>query len=435
LGWAWGAWAGASLALSPHPVWLLVLAAGWWIFRARSPLLFPIWTLCCALRGVFVQAPTVRPDQMGFALIETSLSRSQGGFHHQGVFFPDASGIIPLTLLSKQPLQPGTYAIWASRPCQLLQLQEETRWRAAWKGWWRARLHAHLGEGRASKLYGSMATGDVDSDELRHLLGRFGMSHLLALSGLHIGLVMGLMAQGLARLGLFGRALLIWQFLSLLAYCMAVGPCPSVLRAAGMALIGLIGKALGRTASGVQALGLAVAILLLYDPALSLSLGFQLSCGATLGLLLWTQPLTRALEWICGTDSMNQGLTKRWLRLAAQAGGTNLAVLPLTVPVLLWKFGSINLLGLWVNALYAPLLAWGFSLSLLVPWSSTLGGWLGPPLAGITEVILQALEMPWWWDCWTPPIVLSWPCAVMLGLAIGTIACWIQRGEHRPQGL
>ena len=131
-----------------------------------------------------------------------------------------------------------------------------------------------------------------------------GTGHLLAISGLHLGLVAWLM-WGLARLlttlcprvtervgvrRLMGAALLC----GLIGYVLAVGAPVSARRALAMALALLMGVALRRRLCPIHALALASTLILIVSPATALDPAYQLSVSATLGITLTARQLTLA---------------------------------------------------------------------------------------------------------------------------------------------
>ena len=120
----------------------------------------------------------------------------------------------------------------------------------------------------------------------------------------------------------------------------------SVLRAAWMAALSLGAPLRGRRGDGLTGLGFAVIVLLLLDPAAVWDLGFLLSCGATLGILLLARPLTRL--WPAARRSRPGRLL--WetacVSLAAQLG---------TLPVAALSFGYLPAYGILSNLLILPL--------------------------------------------------------------------------------
>lgn len=199
------------------------------------------------------------------------------------------------------------------------------------------------------------------------LFQKAGLAHLLAVSGLHVGFLVGSLVLLLWPLGRW-RYLLALLVLPL--YLWLAGPSPSLVRASLMAGLSLLGLFLGLGAAGMlQALGLALFLQLLHRPETLLSLGFQLSHLAVLGIALVLSPLPRPPgAWGYFLGSL----------LAAVAAQAFLA------PLLLHRFGFLPLLSPLANLLALPLVA------LLVPLGF-LKLLLGGALAPLVEPLVQAL--------------------------------------------
>ena len=121
-----------------------------------------------------------------------------------------------------------------------------------------------------------------------------GLSHLLAVSGSNVAIVVATVSAGAAALGLRTRLSLCALGLGL--FVVVVGPEPSVLRAAVMGGIGLATLAAGRRAEPLHALGLALVILFGLRPGIVFSVGLHLSVAATAGIVLWSQRLAARLD-------------------------------------------------------------------------------------------------------------------------------------------
>jgi competence protein ComEC len=200
-------------------------------------------------------------------------------------------------------------------------------------------------------------------DELRAT----GTGHILAVSGFNVAIV-GMGALGFARPLLGQRFGLAVALAVVAAYTMVVGAPPSALRAALM--FGLVGLALavGRRADALTSLTLTASLMLGLEPALILDLGFQLSCAATAGLVLFGTSLTPTVRWL-----------PRWV---AGALGLTLAAEVLTLPISLATFHSASVVAPLANVAIAwtlPLLT-GLAFAVLVlsalPGLSTLAAGL-----------------------------------------------------------
>ncbi len=169
-----------------------------------------------------------------------------------------------------------------------------------------------------------------------------GLAHLLALSGLHVGI---LVAFFLLLLFPLGRLRYLVALLFTLGYLALVGPSPSLVRAtlmAGVLLFFLyVGK--GRIAAA-PALAAALFLQLVLTPYAVHDLGFRLSYLAVLGLLVFLPPLLKPFERL--PRPLFWALSAALATLAAQAA---------TLPLLLDAFHEVPLLSPLANLLALPL--------------------------------------------------------------------------------
>lgn len=151
--------------------------------------------------------------------------------------------------------------------------------------------------GDGGALLPGLAIGDVHGlpASLSADMKQASLTHLTAVSGANCAVVVSLVgaAAGAIGLGRGGRA--VASLTALLGFVVLVTPQPSVLRAAVMATVIVIGGWGGRGARAVPALSLAVVGLLAVDPWLAVDYGFALSVLATGALLLLAPPLAARL--------------------------------------------------------------------------------------------------------------------------------------------
>lgn len=145
-------------------------------------------------------------------------------------------------------------------------------------------------------LVPGVALGDDHAlpQTVREEMRAVSMTHLTAVSGQHVALVLGLVLTGLGMLPRRARAgagLVVLTGLVVL-----VRPGGSVLRAGVMGAVMLAGVASGRRSASVPALAGAVLILVLIDPWQSRDYGFALSAAATAGILVGERPVRAALS-------------------------------------------------------------------------------------------------------------------------------------------
>ena len=176
-----------------------------------------------------------------------------------------------------------------------------------------------------------------------------GASHLLAISGLHVGVLM-VVALGASALllGRRRRMYLIVPLIVIWAYAVVAGGSPSALRAAAMGTVYLAALALGRPNSVLPALGLAAIAMTAVSPGLLQRVGFQLSFAAVAGICL-------AHSYFSAYEPDRAGNEWRWmlrplLGLAVVSAAAALA----TWPLVAFHFDSVGLMSIAVTLLAVP---------------------------------------------------------------------------------
>ncbi|WP_321575500.1 ComEC/Rec2 family competence protein [Oerskovia douganii] len=153
----------------------------------------------------------------------------------------------------------------------------------------------------ARALLPGVAVGDTSriDDELDAALRTTGLTHVTAVSGGHFAIVVATVTA-LCAVARAPRGVRLAVTGTVMAgFVLLVHPDPSVLRAAAMGVVGLVGIGLGRPSRALPALAAVVVVLLVLDPWLARSYGFVLSSVATAALVVGTQPVARRLApWI-----------------------------------------------------------------------------------------------------------------------------------------
>ena len=171
-----------------------------------------------------------------------------------------------------------------------------------------------------------------------------GLSHLLVVSGGNVAMVLApvLAATALLRLPRWPKFAV--GFGAVAFFTILTGAEPSVLRAGVMACLALVGVLMGRPRTTASILAGAVFALLVLDPWLAWSVGFQLSVTATAGMVALASPLA---------DRFGRFLPRA---VATAAGATLSAQLGVT-PVLLFYFSEVPLVTLPANLAAFPLVS------------------------------------------------------------------------------
>lgn len=233
--------------------------------------------------------------------------------------------------------------------------------------------------------------------QVEELLRQTGTSHLLAISGLHIGTVSAffvLLFRALfKRVGLKGANL--WSALSALpfawAYVFFAQSPVSAVRAALMAASFALVVFLGRPKGVLNILCLSALLILAISPGSLWSPSFQLSFMAVLGISVLTPrilpPLSRDLRW-----PLKGSLSRRILRFALLTLALSLSAQIATAPILLGNFHLLSLVGPVANLVAVPAVAFlALPLGLISIPLSLLSSPLSAPFIMAASVILELL--------------------------------------------
>jgi competence protein ComEC len=212
----------------------------------------------------------------------------------------------------------------------------------------------------AAGLIKAMVTGERTglSSETRDAFRRSGTSHVLSISGMHVGIVaVASIAGAAAVLGRRRQVYLLLPMVAVWGYAALAGFTPPVARAAIMASILIAGRALGRQRSVAPALGLAAAAMAGLDPPVLGDVSFQLSFLAILGIVLITPGATRAGESLIDRfDPLLPRAASAFLHTVNAGVAMSIGAISLTAPVVAVRFDSISVWGTPATLLQVPAL-------------------------------------------------------------------------------
>ena len=249
-----------------------------------------------------------------------------------------------------------------------------------------------------------------------------GAAHLLAISGLHVGILLAV-ALGSAA-WLLGRqrpTYLIAAALAVWLYALVAGASPSALRAATMGTVYLVALGVGRPSSVLPALALTAALMTAVSPNLIRQVSFQLSFAAVGGIALALVLFGGRLGWL---SSPTTGWAKRLLGWATALIVVSAAATLATWPLVAVNFGQVALLGIPVSLVaipaMAPLIGTAFAAGLGGLAFSPLGkllGWIATAPTAYMIAVVHAF--PSWTveAAWAgKPLLAAWYGG--LGLAL-----------------
>lgn len=300
--------------------------------------------------------------------------------HHRG--FIGSTSIYPSMAMTLYPAQFTSLHDWATQ-----------------------RLREQLPKGDARAVAVAMVTGSRSeiTPDLRGQYSRAGASHLLAVSGLHIGIVfmvinLLLLPLSLLTYGNVARSvvalLLIW------VYVVLCGAPPSAIRAAVMFSFLQLSLLSSYRYFSLNILSATALLMLMFDTHLLFDISFQLSFLAVAGILLWAVPIYGALR------------SRSWVVNGVTAATmVGLCSTLATLPLVSHTFGVVSLVGVVINPvviLLANLLVVVGVVAMMIPFS---------PFAHIVE-----------WVAWLQNGLVDWAQSLSWGhldITISSATVWL----------
>lgn len=261
-----------------------------------------------------------------------------------------------------------------------------TEWRCSLKERVKNWIAAKYSSPAVITLLGGLIIGEIDDNEIKKDFARYGLLHLLAISGFHFGILATL-------LNIFLRPFLPYKFLSMGVMCtlsiyfMILGWGPSVVRAWMTIVLFYAACVSHRVSPPLNALGVAIIIAIAIDPIILENLGFQFSVLSTAAILLFMPYANAVLDFVFPKHSFDTLI--KWSRddqtcylfLAFLKGSfaITLATSVIALPLSLYYFQVFPLLSLFYNLFFPFLVSMSITLLIL--------GFLLSPLEPIANLI------------------------------------------------
>ena len=247
-------------------------------------------------------------------------------------------------------------------------------------------IYRQFPQPEAALLSGILVGDDNDlPDSLQTAFKETGTAHIIAISGFNMAIMAGLltfltgkMFPGLWRFWVTGSGIVF--------YTLITGASPSVVRAAMMGMMGLMGALIGRRQMGINSLVFSAAAMTAADPFLPWDISFQLSFAATLGLVLFVDPLEQAVyaffaRWL-PEDRLSQ-----WISLISEVLLCTLAAQLTTLPVMVYHFHQLSMSAFIANVFVLPVQ----SGVMIIGGLALLFGMIFPPLGQLVAYIAWVL--------------------------------------------
>lgn len=271
----------------------------------------------------------------------------------------------------------------------------------------------------------AMILGEKDllSEEVEMLYRQAGISHILAISGLHISLLCMGLFHALRKLTVWPKAATVVSITFLVFYVMLTGVGTSALRAGVMCIVMLGAGWFRRSYDLLSSLSVAAVFVSCVRPGELYSAGFLLSFGAVLGVAL-------AQEVDCAIVQMHDGKRPRWCIFLF-----NGMIQCITMPVSLWFFYELSPYSILLNLVVIPLVSLILGGGIVSAVFGVFAPWIAKLPVGGTYFLLEFYE----WLCEkTQKIPFSfvllgrpevWQMVVYYGVLIATLLVFFRKAD------
>lgn len=282
----------------------------------------------------------------------------------------------------------------------------------------------------AGFMKGLVAGIEDDLDPQQYdAFSKLGLTHVLAISGLHVGVVVFILLRLGALLRLTRERSIELTIAAMPVYMLLTGASPSAVRACLMTMIALYLARIDRLKDGLHLLAASALVMMAWDPLVIENVSFQLSFVVTAGLILFVPTVTESLP-----------IRRRGLRGAVAVAITAQAV---SFPVSAYYFHQFHLLSLPANLMLVPFISFVVmplgmaSLALGALWrplgmfAAEAASWCNRLTDAATDVLGSVPGMQTYW----PQPSLGWVLAAyaLLGATIGWQKRRLQSRKERER--
>ena len=270
------------------------------------------------------------------------------------------------------------------------------------RAFFQQKIDQHIQGRQEAAVLSALLLGNKDylDDRITYAFASAGAMHVLAVSGLHVGiifLVLNLIFKPLHKVPQGKYIVLALHLVGLWSYAMITGFSPSVLRAVTMFSLVAIANAVSRQSNIYNTIAISAIILLLIEPNFIYYVGFQLSYLAVLGII-FLQPRLYNL-WI----------PKNWLvDKAWQITAVSLAAQLATFPLGLYYFHQFPTYFIVSNLVVIPFITVFLQMGLLFLFTSAISDTIGEAIAFLLEHGLWGLNVFVQWIESLPISLLDW---------------------------
>lgn len=289
-------------------------------------------------------------------------------------------------------------------------------------------LGKSIAEPEAGLAKGLLLGGnDYLSESIQNAFTRIGLTHIVAVSGYNITLIMQVFMIIGIMIGLWRKQALWMACIGIAAFIVMIGAPASALRAGVMAGIAFGAMQSGRISESIRVLFFAAALMLYFSPLLlRYDIGFQLSFVATLGIIMgsvWQ-------EYFLPREFFGKGVAEMiWMTLSAEV---------FVLPIILYTFHMFSPLMLVANIIILPIVPYAMGMSffaallfLLWPGMHVFFSWIA---YGLLTVMTRCAEVMGGWS-WVSVEISSFGVLSLIAWYVGLFFAIVYIEQHRKRTL
>ncbi len=190
-------------------------------------------------------------------------------------------------------------------------------------------------------------------DSIYSAFKKSGAAHIMAVSGMHLSVWVLFIGYLFEKIGRYRKMSVLIMALTVFSVMLVSCFSPSVQRAGAMVLLHLVGRLVGRSSDGLNSLGFASIVLMLFNPYIAVNVGFQLSFMSVASIFLFAIPLIDFTE----RELINKipfSLLKKTAYIVLSSVFISVGVSIFTFPIMVMAFGGVSVVSPLTNLLLLP---------------------------------------------------------------------------------
>jgi competence protein ComEC len=254
-----------------------------------------------------------------------------------------------------------------------------------------------------SSILEGVILGDKNaiSQEIKEKFRITGLSHIIAVSGMHVVILSSIVMIFLIYIGMWRNQAFYGAVIFIIVYVVLVGLPSSAIRAGVMGIFYLLGQKIGRQTVSSRTIVISAVLMLLINPLLLFyDIGFQLSFLAVLGLI-YLEPLIRNFIKLL-IFKISKFKVKEKNENVIMFFSATISAQIFTLPIIIYNFGNISFVSLITNVLVLPviygIMLFGFLSSVAGIFITSLGWILSLPCYFLLNYffwIVNIFSKPW----------------------------------------